>query len=425
MTYVDELIRTKPELKSLKACIGNALADNYVRGLRGRYYTRLDRGIQVATRTKPDQLASVIEQLLADREKRGGGAPFSIHDVGDSEQLMRTLILGLWTSRAVAPSCVNGTVQVKSKAVYGDENYIPSISLEAISPAGNPVSEPSAIVEPAPAESSSVSEMSPAGTDIVDSDSLADQFAAGSSHVIRLDEVEALQAYINRAEEIFLHPAHQYTWNEIVTGAMVSIPGGGELKYMAVDRNTFRGFHKIDKSGVGAGVVFRDYFVRHRDELVSALETTRTVDDLHALLNRVSDDIREGLVNIKPSMLASYNKIRKPVDLYTEHLVTMARELDASREQLIPLISLPLDSQMFEHPDVFQDAELRKAGVSRRSTYMEVSSEATYRYLQGVLRDRAKTISQAAGLPFHPIYFDLLWNNRHARPGTNLFELNP
>jgi len=425
MPYVDELIETKPELKSLKDCIGNALADNYVRGLRGRYYTRLDRGIQVATRTKPGQLASVIQQLLADREKRGGGAPFSIHDVGDSEQLMRTLILGLWTSRAVAPSSVNGTVQIKSKAVYGDENYMPPNSLEAISPAGNPVSVPSVIVEPAPVVSSSDSEMLPVGTDRVDSDSLANQFVAGSSHAVWLDDVEALQAYMNRAEEIFLQPAHRYPWNEIVTGAMVSIPDGGLRKFMAVDRNTFRGFHKIDKSGVGAGVVFRDYFVEHRDELVSALATTRTVDDLHKLLNRTSENIREGLVNIKPSMLTSYNKIRKPVDLYIEHLVAMARELDGSRERLIPLISLPLDSQMFEHPDVFQDAELRKVGVSRRSTYMEVRSEDAYRYLQGVLRDRAEIVSQSAGRSFHPIYFDLLWNNRHARPGTNLFELNP
>ena len=237
--------------------------------------------------------------------------------------------------------------------------------------------------------------------------------------------IDELQINIKRAEEIFLKPAHRYSWNDIVTGAMVSVPDAGLRKFLAVDRNTFRGFHKIDKGGVGAGEVFRNYFVQHRDELVSALKDTQSVNDLHALLNRVSGAIREGLVNIKPSMLASYNKIRKPVDLYVEHLVAMALELDASRERLIPLISLPLDSQMFQQPAVFHDAELRKVGVSRRSTYMKVSSEAAYRYLQGVLRDRAETISQTAGRPFHPIYFDLFWNNRSARRGTNLFELNP
>ena len=102
MSRVDELIKLRPELKPLKPHIGNALAENYVLGLRGRYHTRLDRGIQVATRAKPDQLVGILEQLLADRAKRGGGAPFSIHDVREEEHLMRALILALWSSRGGA-----------------------------------------------------------------------------------------------------------------------------------------------------------------------------------------------------------------------------------------------------------------------------------------------------------------------------------
>ena len=248
---------------------------------------------------------------------------------------------------------------------------------------------------------------------------------SGSARTSLFDDIEHVQSFIKRAEEIFLQPERRYSWNDIITGVMVSLPGGYHRKFMAVDRNTFRGFHKIDKDGTGAGEVFRSYFVQHREQLIAALNTARSTDDLDVLLNQVSDDIRTGLINIKPGMLTSYNKIRKPVDLYIEHLAAMAHELDACREQLIMLISLPLDSQMFEHPDVFQDSELRRVGVSRKSTYMEVRSEADYHYLQGVLRDRAEVFSQTAGRPLHPIYFDLLWNNRYTRQGTNLFELNP
>ena len=128
MNYVNELIKLRPELKPQKPHIGNSLAVNVVMGVNGRDNMRLDRGIQVATRTKPNHLADVIVQLLADREKRGGGAPFSIHDVGNSEPLMRTLILGLWTSRVVAPSSVNDTVQVKGR-IYGDEHYMPPVEV--------------------------------------------------------------------------------------------------------------------------------------------------------------------------------------------------------------------------------------------------------------------------------------------------------
>jgi hypothetical protein len=425
MTYVHDLINLRPELKPLKAHIGNSLAVNIVKGLNGRYHRRLDRGIEVASRTKPEQLTSVMQGLLADREAHGGGAPFSIHDVRKEEDLMRALVLGLWTSRVVAPSSVNGTVQIKGKAVYGNEHCMPPVILDAAEPATNPLSESPLMEDSVPSASIAVSEVAPADADAVGSGSREDSDISRSEQAIQITNPDAWKGFLQRAEEIFLNPKHRYSWNAIVTGAMVSVPAGGLRKYMAVDRNTFRGFHKIDKDGPGAGMAFRDYFVRHRDELVSALADTRSVEDLHALLNRVAESIRDGLGNIKPLMLASYNKIRKPVDLYIEHLVAMAEELDESRERLIPIVNLPLDSQMFQQPEVFDDAELRKAGISRRSTYMDVRSENAYRYLQDVLSERAEMLSQAAGRPFYPIYFDLLWNSRSDRPGTNLFELNP
>ena len=425
MSRIDELIKLRPELKPLKPHIGNALADNYALGLRGRYHTRLDRGIQIATRAKSNQLAGVVEQLLADRAKRGSGAPFSIYDVRDEELLMRTLILALWSSRAVPPSSVNGTVQVKGNVVYGNEHFIPGISLADVKGTTTPDPDSSGIEEQPQAKIATASELPSASPVSIESASPSSLPMSGGARMNLFNDVEHVESFIQRAEEIFLHPKRQYGWNDIITGVMVSLPAGYHRRFMAVDRNTFRGFHKIDKSGTGAGEVFRSYFVQQRGQLIAALHAARSTDDLHVLLNRVSDDICAGLVNIKPIMLASYNKIRKPVDLYIEHLVAMAHELDACREQLISLISLPLDSQMFEHPDVFQDSELRRVGISRNSTYMAVGSEAAYRYLQSVLKDRAEELSQTAGQRYYPIYFDLLWNNRYARHGSNLFELNP
>ena len=61
MSYVDELIALRPELAPQRPHIGNALADNYVKGLHGRYHMRLDQGVQVATRAKTGQLTAVID----------------------------------------------------------------------------------------------------------------------------------------------------------------------------------------------------------------------------------------------------------------------------------------------------------------------------------------------------------------------------
>jgi len=118
------------------------------------------------------------------------------------------------------------------------------------------------------------------------------------------------------------------------------------------------------------------------------------------------------------------NKIRKPLDLYLEHQVAMARELAEIRPRLVPWLRLPLDSQMFGLPHLFSDADLRRCDLSRQSTYREVESNTQYHALQRIVNDRASEFSALAGRPFHPIYFDLWWNDRHRRSGGNLFEVN-
>ncbi len=54
-------------------------------------------------------------------------------------------------------------------------------------------------------------------------------------------------------------------------------------------------------------------------------------------------------------MLRSYNKIRKPLDLYVEQGVAMASELVEVRSRRVPWLRLPLDSPMFPLSDLFSD----------------------------------------------------------------------
>ncbi len=240
-----------------------------------------------------------------------------------------------------------------------------------------------------------------------------------------MQNIELLNRVLNRAEIILLQPQQQYPWNDIVQGAKVARPDGCYKKWAAVERNTFRGFHKIDKQGQGSGDVFKNYLVSNRDTLIAGLKAVQSADDLHLLENKLCAEIKPRLTNIKPLMLTSFNKIRKPLDLYIEHLVTMAEELAADRQRLVSCLFLPLDSQMFQQVDLFSEQELRSVGISRRSTYTDVKTEMAYQVLQKKLKVKAEQISTELGKPFHPIYFDLLWNGRVDRWGSNLFETNP
>ena len=222
-----------------------------------------------------------------------------------------------------------------------------------------------------------------------------------------------------KADLVFLDPRPVYGWDDIVTGTNAPFP--------AVAGNTFRGFHRIDKGRPGAAPVFTSYFVENRSGLLESLRSVRDEADLDEVADRAVADLLARLEGvIKPAQLESYNKVRKPVDLYVEHLVAMAREIGPeTRERLVPLLFLPLDSQVFASEVCFRDSELRRHGVSRRSTSGSLSDAGAYAALQSILSERAGAVASHLGAPFHRIYFDLLWNDRWTRSGQNLFALNP
>lgn len=123
-------------------------------------------------------------------------------------------------------------------------------------------------------------------------------------------------------------------------------------------------------------------------------------------------------------MLQSYNKIRKPLDLYFEHWVAMASELSTVRQRLVPLLRLPLDSQMFQSPHLFSDSDLRGIGLSRQSTFHEVKSADHYQKLQTIVKQRADRMQRYSRTGFSSHLFDLWWNDRYRKSGGNLFEMN-
>jgi hypothetical protein len=228
----------------------------------------------------------------------------------------------------------------------------------------------------------------------------------------------------DRAAQIFLAPSHRYPWADVMTGCAVSSADGMLRQFRAVDRNTFRALHREDKSEP-VGEPFIGYFVQHRDRLVPELLRVAS----RAELDRISDEIAEGLRGVlghlKASVLAQYHKLRKPVDLALECLVTISVELDAARETLVPLLFLPLDSQMFGQKLIFTDAELARFGLTRESGFGEVRSREAYLCLQDIVARKAAQVSQVTGQPFHPAYFDLLWGGRYRNWGGNLFETIP
>ncbi len=238
----------------------------------------------------------------------------------------------------------------------------------------------------------------------------------------------------HKADRVLCRPGTTYPWEEVVLGAPVKRPGGGLKRMMAVAPNTWRGHRRLDKTRPGSGEVFRNYFVERRDRLIDRLDAVRNREDLHTVLNEVCEEIRARLTNIVEEVRTSYNSVRKPVDLYVEHLVTMAAEVPADlRRRLVPMLFLPLDKVLLQPipiPDgrtvqLFDPFLLQRLNLTPGSSYGHIRTEGAYLQLQREVDRKAEEVSRLCGRPFPPIYFDLLWNGRYTREGDNLFELNP
>lgn len=144
MSYVDDLVARKPEVRSFSQYITNNLADNYVKGLNGKYASRLSKGIDVATRTAADNLPTIIQGLISDRMAQGADTRVTSNDIFRLvEGQQRALVLALWSVR-IAKINRDGNIDIDNKAVYGNERYEPPVNLSTIryTPDLTPVSKP-------------------------------------------------------------------------------------------------------------------------------------------------------------------------------------------------------------------------------------------------------------------------------------------
>src|SRR5438093_11022608 len=91
------------------------------------------------------------------------------------------------------------------------------------------------------------------------------------------------KAFVSRAEQIFLRPCRQYPWADVIQGVRVLNRHGETRVIPAVGSNTFRGFHRLDKSAEGPQQMFVSFFVSEKSNLITALVKVRTSEALHAL----------------------------------------------------------------------------------------------------------------------------------------------
>lgn len=185
--------------------------------------------------------------------------------------------------------------------------------------------------------------------------------------------------------------------------------------------NTYRGFHKIDKSNSGAKDAFEKILKANSNFIIDTLIVSKTEKELDTLENDICDLLKIELKkNIKNEQLIPYNKIRKPLDIFIEHLVAMKTDFSQVRENLTKHLFLPLDSQMFQSDFIFSDKERLELKIKKRFTFKDILEKSHYYEIQDFLKQKANLI----GLE-NKIYFDLEWNDRWKSNGNNLFETNP
>jgi len=229
-----------------------------------------------------------------------------------------------------------------------------------------------------------------------------------------------IDTILHNAQKLFLNPSELYTYDAIILGTKVC----GKTKVQkAVGKNTFRGFYRKAGFNRGASAIFDPFFITNKTKILSKLRKISTREEMDQFSNTLREEIKKQLINVEERQLESYNKTRKPIDLYIEHIVAMAAELSSSdRARLMPTLFLPLDSWIFGADQIFTETELRAHHLTRRSTYKDVLDRGIYMELHEMTRKKAHDISSC----FYPIYFDLIWSDRYLRTNArNLFESNP
>ena len=191
------------------------------------------------------------------------------------------------------------------------------------------------------------------------------------------------------------------------------------LALKSLGSNTYRGFHRIDKSKKGSKVIFEKILIENSKHIIDSIKKAKNEEDINTLEIQLCKELTSELKNIKSSQLSSFNKLRKPVDIFIEHLVAMGNDFDNARQYLTKHLFLPLDSQMFKSNFVFSDKEMSELKIKRTYTFKDIEDENQYYDIQKFLRQKAIKVGIS-----NRIFFDLIWNDRYKSAGKNLFETN-
>ncbi len=233
---------------------------------------------------------------------------------------------------------------------------------------------------------------------------------------------QALQS----AEVIFLSPSVLYKYEDIIQGVTVN-----DTQKKAVDINTTQAFGKkltygnFYENKKKAMELCDEVFLSKKDWIINELrKSIRTKEAMDAFEHELFMSLQETLLAYStPTLIKeSYNRIRKIVDLYLEHIVSMASEIDSeTRKLLTPLLFLPIDSWIIKNESIFDSESIYRWGLTRGSSFGEIRKKTLFDDIQSYLVKKANDISTVLGEEFHVIYFDIFWNNRLNIPGGNLF----
>lgn len=206
---------------------------------------------------------------------------------------------------------------------------------------------------------------------------------------------------------VFLNPKPELSYDELAKKSLSS--------------NTYRGFHKVDKTKPGSKSIFEDFFENGKPQIIRNINAIKNEYELNTFLNSLCTELTQRLkTNIYVQQLESFNKVRKPLDIVIEHFISMGVDFTDCRAKLTSLLFLPLDSQMFQSEYVFSDRDLKALKIKRNFTFKDIREEDHYYEIQSFLKEKAIMLGLKAR-----IYFDLLWNDRFLSHGRNLLETNP
>lgn len=193
-----------------------------------------------------------------------------------------------------------------------------------------------------------------------------------------------------------------------------------EVVKISISFNTYRSFWRIDKSKSGAKKIVDSFLLNEHLALINSLKLVSTEIELEKLSHRYCEEIRRLLqVYIKPEAnLNSYNKTRKLIDLFIEHLVALSSDLKDHRSNLVPLLFVPIDSQILKCKDLIDKSTRTQLGIKNTSSFASIESRVKYTEIQKILKKRSVNL----GIKYR-IYLDLIWNNRYQSDADNLLDL--